>query len=218
MLDDGVEDEAPASGDGARRADVLGELRTATAPEHQAVEDTLALLDPELSRDRLAGVLARMHGFWQAAEAGLDQWFATAPETAARLRWPVRRRAELFAADLRTLGTEPGGEVPDLPPVTCLEDALGRMYVLEGSTLGGVSIDRHLSGLPHLAATGSLGAFSPYGSETGALWADYRRATRQAVTDGARADLLVAAARQTFAALAAWCAPVAAGTGAVGSR
>ncbi len=39
--------------------DVLTELRTATAVEHEQVESTLGLMDPQLGRDRLVAVLAR---------------------------------------------------------------------------------------------------------------------------------------------------------------
>ena len=55
-------------------ADVLHLLRTATAAEHEDVERTLDLLDPSLDRPRLTGILTRLHGFWRAAEAGLDGW------------------------------------------------------------------------------------------------------------------------------------------------
>ncbi|WP_235928043.1 biliverdin-producing heme oxygenase [Goekera deserti] len=187
---------------------MLRRLRTATAVEHRQVEDGLALTDPELTTDRLVSVLRGMHGFWCAAEDGLDAWFGTDPGAAARLQWSRRRRAYLFAADLRILGAEPAGTRPRLDAVTGPEQALGRMYVLEGSTLGGTFIDRHLATLPHLAPAGSLRAFTPYGEDTGALWAAYRRATRDAVAAGADPDAVVDAARRTFRALSAWCAPV----------
>ena len=51
-------------------------LRTGTATEHQQLEDSLDLLDPALDATRLGHVLDRMHGFWVAAEAGLDDWAA----------------------------------------------------------------------------------------------------------------------------------------------
>jgi heme oxygenase len=122
----------------------------------------------------------------------------------------------LFAADLAALGvTLPATvDTPDLPPVPDTDAALGRLYVLEGSTLGGVFIDRHLASLPQLAGTGPLRAFSPYGEQTGAMWHGYRSATRAHVAAGGDADRVVTAARQTFSALAGWCdAPVLEHTG-----
>jgi heme oxygenase len=33
-----------------------------------------------------------MHGFWIAAEAGLDDWAARHPADADEIAWPLRRR------------------------------------------------------------------------------------------------------------------------------
>ena len=194
--------------DGGNRVpdeDVLRRLRSETAAEHRAVEDTLDLLSADLTRDRLVDVLARMHGFWQAAEAGLDDWSANEPADAAGIGWERRRRSHLFADDLAALGAGPADVVPELPDVPDTDAALGRLYVLEGSSLGGVFIDRHLAGLPQLAATERLTSFSPYGEQTGAMWRAFRTVTRARVADGGDAGRLVGAARQTFGALACWC-------------
>jgi heme oxygenase len=185
--------------------DVLRRLRTETAAEHQAVEDSLDLLSPGLTRDRLVGALSRMHGFWQVAEAGLDFWATAEPSAAELVDWSRRRRSPLFAADLAALGAGPADHLPELPEVVGTDAALGRLYVLEGSTLGGVFIDRHLATLPQLAGAGRLACFSPYGAQTGAMWHAFRSVTRARVAGGGDAERVVAAARQTFRALASWC-------------
>jgi heme oxygenase len=190
------------------RTDVLRALRDGTAAEHETVERTLDLLDPALGRGRLTEVLTRMHGFWLAAEAGLDAWTARFPHDAAAVEWTRRRRAGLFAADLDALGAAPARTVPDLADLVDTDAALGRLYVLEGSTLGGTFIDRHLAGLPELAGV-RLRAFSPYGPETGRMWQAFRRAARAHVDGDGDAAAMVASARTTFRALAAWCAPAA---------
>ncbi|SET36292.1 Heme oxygenase [Geodermatophilus poikilotrophus] len=173
------------------------------------MEYTLGLMDPQLGRDRLVAVLTRLHTFWTAAEAGLNAWARRSPGDAGTVAWSRRRRAHLFAEDLRALGAEPdAGARPELPAVEDTDQALGRLYVLEGSTLGGTFIARHLATLPALGPDVRLGAFSPYGAETGAMWHAYRRVTRERVAAGGDADRVVAAARATFTALAAWCTPV----------
>jgi heme oxygenase len=194
--------------DTAGDADVLRVLRSATAGEHERVEETLGLLDPELTRPRLAAVLRLMHGFWLAAEAGLDAWAARGPAAAAALEWDRRRRAHLFAADLAALsGDTELPDRPELPPVDDTDEALGRLYVLEGSTLGGTFIDRHLATLPGLSGGVRLRAFSPYGADTGAMWHAFRRETRAHVAGGGDAERVVDAARVTFTVLADWCEP-----------
>ncbi len=200
---------APADDDRSG-PDVLRMLRTGTTSEHQALERALDLLDPDLRQARLAAVLDRMHGFWLAAESGLDDWAARFRKDADALCWSRRRRAGLFAADLRSLGAAAAPEpaVPDLPRVRGTDEALGRLYVLEGSTLGGVLIDRHLATLPGLREV-RVRAFSPYGADTGAMWHAFRTATRDRVATGGDAATMVDSARATFAALAAWCSPAA---------
>ena len=185
-------------------ADVLRRLRSETAGEHAMVEETLDLLSPDLTRDRLVDVLGRMHGFWAAAEAGLDAWADAHPADADRVDWSRRHRTALFAADLAALDAEPE-DTPDLPDVPDTDAALGRLYVLEGSSLGGVFVDRHLATLPQLAGAGRLSSFSPYGEQTGAMWHAFRSVTRERVAAGGDADRVVGAARETFGALARWC-------------
>ncbi|SCX60870.1 Heme oxygenase [Klenkia marina] len=190
--------------------DVMLRLRTATAPEHQQLEDTLDLLSPDLTPGRLAAVLQRMHAYWAAVEAGLDAWAAAHPAAATALDWAARRRTHLFTADLAALGAAPLPDRPtDVGPPAGTDEALGTLYVLEGSTLGGVFIDRHLAALPALAGVGPLAAFSPYGERTGARWAAFRRATRDHVAHGGGdADAVVSAAGRTFRSMAAWCRDV----------
>ena len=195
--------------DDRRGIDVLRLLRSGTAAEHEAVERSLDLLDPDLDPPRLTAVLTRMHGFWRAAEAGLDDWAARFPADAEAVTWSARRRADLFAADLGTLGAAPAAVEPRLAHVTGTDEALGRLYVLEGSTLGGTFIDRHLTGVPGLSGV-RLRAFSPYGAETGAMWHAFRRATRDRVVRGGNPDAMLTAATGTFRSLAAWCGPAAA--------
>ena len=161
-------------------ADVLVELRTATAVAHEQVESTLGLMDPYLGAERLVAVLSRLHAFWTAAEAGLDAWALRFPADAETLAWSRRRRGHLFADDLHALGAAvPGDGGPALPAVEDTGQALGRLYVLEGSTLGGAFISRHLATLDTLGPGVRLGAFSPYGPDTGAMWHAFRRVTRR---------------------------------------
>jgi heme oxygenase len=183
--------------------DVLHRLRTATVDDHRRVEADLDLMDPALDRDRLCSAVSTLHAFWDSAEEGLDRWAGRYPDDAARLDWPRRRRARLYEADLDALGTPAAAERPVLPDVRDTDEALGRMYVLEGATLGGTFIDRHLSALPALTGV-RLTAFSPYGECTGAMWHAYRRAARTHTAGAGDADRVVRAACDTFAALASW--------------
>ena len=183
---------------------VLQRLRTATAADHTRVETALDLLDPDLTVARLRDTVGRLHAFWVAAERGLDAWAAREPHEAAAIGWHRRRRAGLFAADLTALGGRGAAPAPGLPPVADTAGALGRLYVLEGSTLGGRIIDRHLATVPALTGV-RVRAFSPYGHDTGRMWHAVRAAVRQHAAEHGSAERMVAAAVDTFAGLAAWC-------------
>src|SRR4051794_16775323 len=70
-----------------RATDVLRRLPEEPAAEPGAVEAPLDLLEPDLPRDRLVQALTAMHGFWQAAEAGLDTGARACPADATAVDW-----------------------------------------------------------------------------------------------------------------------------------
>lgn len=116
---------------------ILAHLREATRPAHQALDVALGLMDDGIGIAAYTRLLERFYGFWcgwQPQMAGLMRDEA--------LLGP-RRRLHLLAADLAALGLSPDA-VRALPwcPLPALRDAseaLGSLYVMEGSTLGGAS-------------------------------------------------------------------------------
>lgn len=179
---------------------VLTQLRAATRPAHDRLEGTLGLLDEGLDRDAYRAVLERFHGFWRdwepAVAALLDDPALTGP----------RRRLHLLQADLASLGVPPAAvaRLPSCSPLP-LHDAaaaLGSLYVMEGSTLGGRVIQRHVE--RRLGAVGCR-YFSGYGDQTGAMWRSFLARLDQA--PAADADRIIAGAVATFERLAWWLMP-----------
>ena len=92
-----------------------------------------------------------------------------------------------------------------LPRVATFADALGCLYVLEGSTLGGQFIRREVAARLGLTPDRGCAFFAGYGERTGAMW----KAFGAAVTAHADArpedrDVIVAAAVETFTRLDEW--------------
>lgn len=118
-----------------RTASARSVLRTATAPAHAQVDDAFGAFDLS-SRDGYCGFLIAQAGPLLSAEAAVD---AFAP-AALLPDWPDRRRSDLLRADLTDLGVEP----PQAAPFDLASDAaaLGVIYVLEGSRLGGAMLAR----------------------------------------------------------------------------
>ena len=179
-------------------------LRSKTASAHRRLEASLDLLaDPSDGR-RMTRLLARFYGFhavWDPAVAGVPQLAAFhAP----------RARLALLARDLSLLGVA-AADIAALPRcdvarflVRDAAQGLGSMYVLEGSTLGGVLISRALKDQAWAPSDG-LGYFNPYGPRTGIMWREFRQwlAAEAAAHD---AEAVAAGARRTFALLEDWLA------------
>lgn len=195
------------------RSAVAQQLKQRTAGSHANVEAVLDLVDPGLSVERLRAVLGRFAGFWQSTERLLDGWAEREPGLAEQLRWPRRRRREVLRADLLRLGLTVRELIalPEAPAVfttTGTADALGWLYVSEGSTLGGAVIDRSLRALPDGARL-RLRTFTPYLEGPGPMWRDYLTTLAGWVGDDAqRCERVVAAAEVTFNALERWLAPL----------
>jgi heme oxygenase len=78
---------------------------------------------------------------------------------------------ERIACDLTALGCEPcPHEAHFGPEFTSFPHALGALYVLEGSTLGGRIILRHLETHTVDIPSDAMSFFAGHGAETGSMW------------------------------------------------
>jgi heme oxygenase len=179
----------------------LARLREETAPEHTATEDTVPLLSPGLDRPNYIETLQRFHRIVSAWDAWSDRH---APADLLPLLIG-RRRADLLADDLISLGAA----VPSSDSSVISErmessavagDArsvfLGRMYVMEGSTLGGQYIARHVEETLGLTPGQGDSYFRGYREATGERWKEFR-AVLAALPDE-ETSTVIASARNMF--------------------
>ena len=190
-----------------RPAAVLGRLREETRDLHDAVERDL---DWERRVATLAGyraLLARWYGFHATFEPAAAMAFAGA---AAEDFFGPRRKLHLLRRDLVHLGLA-AEEVDALPvcrrlaPMTTWAEVLGAMYVLEGSTLGGQVIARHVERTLRLdPREGGCAYYASYGRDgVGPMWRAFQGEVA-AQSSPATDDALVRAARRTFERLRGW--------------
>ncbi|CAH2601068.1 bacteriophytochrome heme oxygenase BphO [Rhodovastum atsumiense] len=187
---------------GARHA-----LRLATAAAHERLHhlpDFAVLARGEITRPAYIAVLQRQLAFHTA----LERQIAGAPSLRP---WGIdaqeRRRTPMLRADLAALGATPQEMgMPSLPPAGSAAQALGSLYVSEGSTLGGRELSRRLD---HLLPPGTPGrAFLlGYGEQHGAMWRSFCAALEACGADPGRRAEMTAAALATFAAFEAWFNP-----------
>lgn len=155
--------------------DVRRALREATLEIHGRLERRLDILGQARTRAGRRALTARFHRFHAEVEAAVEPWLSDTPG----LDFQIRRRTPWLVRDLADLGLEPSGAVSMLG-VGGQSEALGMMYVLEGSTLGGKVIRRGLEAAGQ-DMTG-LSFLDPYGAAAGERWRGF-----QAVLD-ARID------------------------------
>lgn len=150
---------------------LISRLRAATAQAHARLETALALIPAD--RDRFIIVLEAFLGFHRVWEPAMRAQSRLAP------LFEGRTRRGLLERDLLALGCTPQAlaALPDCPRAAGLAAdpyaALGSLYVMEGSTLGGRVISAALAeagGFP----PGGLAYFNPYGERTGAMWRAFR--------------------------------------------
>lgn len=112
-------------------------------------------------------LVERFHTLHTEAETALTPWLGNLPG----LDFESRRRAPWLVRDLAVLG----GRTPEAPDdpivVRGVGDALGRMYVLEGSTLGARVIRRAVEARGDGMA--GLSFLDPYGDRVGERWRSF---------------------------------------------
>jgi len=182
----------------------LERMRAALRPHHDAIERTVALTGDEVTRDHYLDFIARMLGFVEPCEARLLGASGRPPgDLADRLKVPLLRRT------LAALGAEEQviAELPRatrLPSLDRWPDALGYLYVLEGSTLGGQVLLRHLG--PRLGLSPAQVAYlRTYDQAVGSMWKSFLAELERGLSASADAErAILETARRTFITLDRW--------------
>lgn len=183
---------------------ILLRLRFETRDAHAAIEKTIALTETTMTLGAYRQVLESFYGFYKPVEeaiaaAGMPVWLDVA----------ARSKTALLEDDLQRLKSQGASALPlcsSLPPLGKVAQRLGCLYVLEGATLGGVLVSRHVR--ENLGVNPDSGGrfFHGYGSSTAVMWNDFRAGLLFfAAVAPHEQDLIVSAARATFETLQRWC-------------
>ena len=144
--------------------------------------------------------LRAMHRFFLAWEAPLFDALACVDD---RLTLAERGKVSLLSADLAALRLSPLAAPCPIPAdvVASAATALGAMYVLEGSTLGGRVIERHCAGPLGVSPAHGGAFYHGYGARTGALWQAFGAVLESHDTDARQRAAMLHGARSCFGAL-----------------
>jgi heme oxygenase len=188
---------------------ILLRLKQATAERHVGIESRSVLLDPALSR---AGYRACLQRFWGYYEPLERQVLRSKGLQEAGFCYAERHKAPQLAQDLAALGVTPAelAKAPlcqALPSLRSTARILGCLYVIEGATLGGQIVSRHLQA--KLGVTPQTGGafFSGYGPHTGSRWKAFGAHLSHFALASGHDDDILASANDTFDTLDLWLHP-----------
>ena len=147
-------------------------------------------------------LLARLYGFHAAWEPRAEAALADAEF------FRGRRKVNFLRADLRKLGMTGAaiGHLALCEPTVVMgtpAEAWGSMYVVEGSTLGGAVIARHVERSLGLGRHNGCHYFRCYGKSVRPMWTAFG-ARLLARCDQAEEDVVIAAACRTFEMMHSW--------------
>lgn len=170
-------------------------LKEETKENHQALE---RLLIPRIkaikTKDDYSSLLSLFYKYF----GGLEQKIDRVVDHELLPDYAERRKTSSIADDIHALG----GTVPAFsdtqPEINDHQQALGALYVIEGSALGGKIISKMISQALGDAASPALSFYQGYGENTDEMWATFKGILNEQLISPAEQDRVLAAANETF--------------------
>jgi len=194
------------------RAGALDWLRSPTRVLHDRAEAHLDSATGRLDSATYARLLLTLLPLYSSIERALgsfDEWSTLDPP----LDIASRCRSQLIVADLRTLGVDRRARrqtVAATPRLEVFGHALGALYVVEGSRLGGRVLAARIGRRNESVDVGAFRFLRSAGSDVGGSWRQLLTALAGYAVDPTTRETVVAGATRTFECfewqLARWAA------------
>ncbi|HEX8460327.1 MAG TPA: biliverdin-producing heme oxygenase [Segetibacter sp.] len=177
-------------------------LKEETKSAHLEVE---ALIMPRVkglnSPAAYADLLNIFYGYFSPVEKKIESYIE--PDIIADAA--ERRKAAAILQDITFLGEQKQeNECIKLPAIYNTATALGAMYVLEGSTLGGVHLSKIISGKMNFTANEGVEFFNGYGSGTLGKWNSFKDRLNNYAVNAELEDEVIKSANETFIKFKSW--------------
>lgn len=168
-------------------------IKEATKEAHQQLEKQVVLKLKAIRSDAdYADVLKHFYAYFNAVEK------AIAPYITADVLpdYAQRRNSSYLKSDIVELG-QTATNLPETvaPRIENVQQALGALYVMEGSIMGGSIIVQMLA--KHGVEQGTS-FFSGYGSQTGAMWSKFVAVLNANAQNETQEQQAIDAANETF--------------------
>lgn len=187
----------------------LQKLKSETSNAHFALEQnpfSINLMNPNVNLNDYSNYLQKLYGFVSSFERTV---FPKLKKIDPDIN--LRRKSELMQHDLWHLNC-------DVMKISTVSEedfnqhytdsitALGGLYVLEGSMLGGVMIKKHLIEKLGNEVSDTTKYFTGYGSETGKVWKNFLNMLSCHADDPEKERIIIDSANNTFNLLNQWIA------------
>lgn len=162
------------------------------------------LMSDSLTPDAYRRILARFYGYYRPLEQSI---FAVREGKAEWCILEGRRKTSLLEQDLQWLGIASPDSLPiceQIPQISSAESVYGCLYVVEGATLGGQHISRHVQQVLNISNDAGGRFFHCYGQRTGDMWQTFRGTLDSFASTPEAQDQVVTAALETFSTLRKW--------------
>lgn len=181
---------------------LIDKLRNATRPTHEELDAAmLPYIRNIRSAEAYCKLLAAFYGFFTPVYEQINAYLQTSylPD------YNTRRKPEDIVTNLSRLScpVPVSDHAKHLPSITNNASAFGALYVMEGSTLGGLMIKKMLAeqtGLPDE----QLSFFAGYGKATRERWNGFIAALNSIAQNEEEEQAAVEAASQTFSCFKEW--------------
>jgi heme oxygenase len=147
-------------------------------------------------------LLAMLYGYYKAVEERLQPFLAAAhfPDHERR------RKASHIIDDMQQFNGDVAEPVlcPDVPAIDSYAKAIGALYVIEGSTLGGKIIAGMIAKqLNRTEEKGGFSFFNCYGNDTQAMWSSFKQALDRSFEEKQQEEIITTA-NETFITFKRW--------------
>lgn len=182
------------------------ELRAATRSHHDAIENVIDLMRPDITMADYVDYLYRFYGYYSALEDRLISGDFIFCNNALKL--DARRKIERLENDISKLcGWHSLSTIPSCqstPQVSNAADVVGCAYVIEGSTLGALIMYRQLHKCLGVTASNGASFIYGYGEHTAVQWKQFLQTVESMSFDLQQRKECVNAAIVTFETMRNW--------------
>lgn len=182
---------------------LIEKIRQQTRPNHEALEHAMSPFIMQVGHvSEYARLLRFFYGYFKPVQDAIDK----AVDRQKLPDYDERRKPEWILKDLQDLGERDHAPIPlylEAPPVKNAAEAIGALYVLEGSSLGGKVICNTIAGNLGISDKKGLSFFYGYGPAAAGKWKDFM-AVINSYTGAEDEEHVVSKANEVFAGFHEW--------------